>query len=561
MTSIALLFGCALLALAFLLPGHYFPWLSFQQETAAACGAALLALAAGIGERRHRWPWLAWVALGAAIVPLAQLAGGKIAFHSDAVGAVAYLAGFGVSIATGATLARRADGAVVADALTGALIAAALASAGMALAQWLQLGVDGFIEALAPGGRVYANFGQPNHLATLLVLGMAGAVRWYETRRIGGATLSLAVLLLGWVLVLTGSRTGWLAVGALVLWLLVCRPRMDLRLKPLPLLGALGAFALAVALQPALTGALDLAGSNAAAPRLQAGTRSVHWQAMWEAAWRAPWLGWGWQQASLAHQGVALDFPHTGELITNSHNLLLDLVIWNGIPIGLALFGALFGWIVLRAVRCRSAGQALLLAMVGAVFLHALVEFPLDYLFFLLPVGLLIGVVDGGADATAGPPRSRWPLVLLASGLSGLLIFAAHEYLKVESAMRTLRFVVNGIGVDKVASAPEPDVRLFDWYRAQHRFMLEPIREGLPPNELTATDRVVQRFALPAALFRQAVLHALHTDPAGAERSLRLLCWVHGRRHCDSGRREWQALQVRYSALSQVPFPPTPPGN
>jgi len=42
------------------------------------------------------------------------------------------------------------------------------------------------MENLDRGDRVYANFTQPNHLASLLGLGAAGILWAYERRRIGG---------------------------------------------------------------------------------------------------------------------------------------------------------------------------------------------------------------------------------------------------------------------------------------------------------------------------------------------------------------------------------------
>ena len=38
-------FGLVAIGLAWVLPGHYFPWPGFQQETLAAIGAALIGLA------------------------------------------------------------------------------------------------------------------------------------------------------------------------------------------------------------------------------------------------------------------------------------------------------------------------------------------------------------------------------------------------------------------------------------------------------------------------------------------------------------------------------------
>ena len=77
-----LLSGLLALCLAFLLPGHYPPWVSFQQQWLAALGVALIGasvvLAAMKGGGRIRWSAAAGLTLVVAIVPWVQWAAGQI---------------------------------------------------------------------------------------------------------------------------------------------------------------------------------------------------------------------------------------------------------------------------------------------------------------------------------------------------------------------------------------------------------------------------------------------------------------------------------------------------
>ena len=54
--SLPAIVGFALLALAWLLPGHYLPWTMFQQEVLAAAAGLLLCWAALEKASRVRWP-------------------------------------------------------------------------------------------------------------------------------------------------------------------------------------------------------------------------------------------------------------------------------------------------------------------------------------------------------------------------------------------------------------------------------------------------------------------------------------------------------------------------
>ena len=72
------------------------------------------------------------------------------------------------------------------------------------------------------------------------------------------------------------------------------------------------------------------------------------WQQVWEAIWLQPWTGYGWNQVSNAQAAVVGHYPDS-RLIEHSHSLPLDLLVWNGVPLG--------GLIVAVAV-VWSSGQA-----------------------------------------------------------------------------------------------------------------------------------------------------------------------------------------------------------
>src|SRR5262245_23556976 len=102
-----LLLGGFFIALAWLMPGHYVPWVSFQQECIAAVGAACVVAAIDWRQPVVRWPALAVGLMLVALLPLVQLLAGQIRFRSDAVLASMYLAGAGLCVVAGSTLVRQ----------------------------------------------------------------------------------------------------------------------------------------------------------------------------------------------------------------------------------------------------------------------------------------------------------------------------------------------------------------------------------------------------------------------------------------------------------------------
>ena len=149
-----MIYGLGLIAvcLAWLLPGHYFPWTGFQQEFLAASGSALVALGVVMpgGPHRVRVPWIAMLGLGLAIVPMLQWATGLLPFFADAVLSSSYLLAFGLTVVAARALTELHGDRFVA-ALMGGVLVGGLASTGIVFVQWLPLGSVSNVELLGPG--------------------------------------------------------------------------------------------------------------------------------------------------------------------------------------------------------------------------------------------------------------------------------------------------------------------------------------------------------------------------------------------------------------------------
>lgn len=555
-SSLVVSLGAATLGLAFLTPGHYLPWASFQSQWVSAIAVLIIAAAmvgrsADVASSRLPLPSLAALSLMLAVAPLLQFVFGEATFFSDALLSSLYLLGMALAIVTGAvsTMSDRHD---LTTSLFGALLAAAAVSVALALLQWLQFGSFLFVADLRPGDRPGANLSQPNHLATLLSLGVVGSLYFFETRRLAGFTCALLLAWLGLGLAMTQSRTGWLSMALLAAWCLWKRGSLGLRVRPAAIGIAAALFVALVAAWSRINEAL-LLGGGSLQERLKPGTRWLHWQALWEAAWLEPWSGYGWQQVSTAQLRTVLGYPPTQEMVQNSHNLLLDLMLWNGAWLGLAVMGCLVWWYVKQVRNCGSTERFTLIAAVSVIGVHALLEYPLDHVYFLLPFGLLIGLLE-----LPGTPKPVLPRPLFAGALAfmlAMLLWIGDEYLTVEQANRDVRLLLAGYGVDKVPSVPPPDVRLLDGPREYHRFMITPARPGMREDELDWLLRVMQRNAYPPAMMRYAVAAGLNGRPDEAALTLRRLCHMHVEARCDEARDAWAAVQRQYAVLRAVSAP------
>ena len=463
-----------------------------------------------------------------------------------------YLLAFATAIVCGRRLTAIASVSFV-DGLMAALLAAALCSTAIALIQWQQLKWSIFIVDLMPGGRPYGNLAQPNQLATLIALGIMSLLRFHERRRFGAFATGISLIFLEFGLVMTSSRTGWLFVALLVTWYFWQRRRSSLRTPPLAVIAFTLIFIIGVATWPLMNEAML---SSVATQGSATALRQAHWATLWDAAWRQPMFGYGWGQITNAQQAAVLDHPAAHEWLLHSHNLILDLIIYNGVPLGAAVLAVLAWWFVRQIRGCRSADQWTLIGAVAIVFVHSLTEYPLHYIYFLLPVALMMGSLEAlhpsvGKTARIAPASLAAILAVLVS----MLCWVGMEYLRVEVAARQLRLVMAGIGVDKVSTAPLPQVYLLDEPREFHRYWLTPATPDMTPDELAWMRRVSTREASAPSMLRFALAAGLNGLPDEAATTLARLCRMHPIERCDEGRMSWRILQDRYGVLKAVPYP------
>jgi Virulence factor membrane-bound polymerase, C-terminal/O-Antigen ligase len=550
----------ALVALAWLPANHYYPWASAWQE-----GLALLFLCTGIAlwSRNVRLPlvWAAFVALALGSVAVQTLAS-QILFAGDSWIVAVYLFGFGLALMAGDGLVEHGTGGGSSrslELLCAALLVAALVSAGIGFAQWAgvqRLGIFG--ADLKPGARPFANFGQPNHWCTASLIGLGCAWVLFEARRLGGLAFGLVAAVLLLAMVVSGSRTAWLQLGFGFLLLLYLRRQVPLRLPLGAASAALAAAAMAWVLWPWLNTSADPGIARSVVEQAQAGVRLPLWQALLGAIAERPWTGYGWNQMVLAQQAVALDGPPLHRHFEHAHNLLLDLLIWAGVPVGLTLAG-LAAWALLRTLRStRDPRAAGLLLAAGGVLAHSMVEFPVEYAYFLLPMGLMLGAAH---RLSSTPQRSlAVPAVgMRAAGVAMLaaLAFTGLDYLEAEQNHRMLRLESARIGTTRVESPP-PQLRVLTQLESFLTFARQQPKAGASAKEMQAVHRVAARFAYPPTQYRLAQWQALNGDTSGAERTLQLLCAMHPADHCRDVIQGWTALQAQQPALLPVPAPTLP---
>jgi len=548
----------ALLVLAALMPNHYFPWSTAWNDGVAIVSLLFIlsVLVAQKVNQSHASKKLAFNAAACLCIPVAQGFFGQIWFGGDIWITLFFVLLWFVSAIAGHSFGSSTRDFNTSNLLAGAWFIPALLSVGIALVQWtgaINLGIYGV--EMPPGGRPFANLAQPNNFSTLCFLGLCALIWLHQSLRVSTQTFWLAAIFLLFGMVLSQSRTGWLQIALLVAWGWWMQPRAALRLGRSQFAALGAAFAFVVTLRPWISEALLLSGGRALGEQMQPGLRLPYWQMMLDAISREPWFGYGWQQVGSAQQRVALDHPPLGDFFEHAHNFFLDLMLWNGIPVGALITGLLVWWFWSHIRACRDARVFWLLAAVGGVFVHAMLELPLEYAYFLIPVGLAMGAIDGLSPAQGKTLRvPRWAL-LCGTGLLTLgFVVTASDYLKAEENYRTLRLESARIGVGGIVT-PAVDLHVLTQLEAFLQFARIEAKPNMPPEQVDWMRKVALRFGYPPVLFRYALAAGLNGLPDIAQQTLERICRIHPPQRCDEAQQGWTALQTQYPQLAAIKAP------
>jgi hypothetical protein len=192
----------------------------------------------------------------------------------------------------------------------------------------------------------------------------------------------------------------------------------------------------------------------------------------------------------------------------------------------------------------------LLLFVIGN---HALLELPLHYAYFLLPVGLVMGALNVRLNVRPFLSTGRWSLLWLWLPTAALLALIVRDYLAVEISYQQLRF--EQVRIKVAVPAKVPEVLILTQFGESFRFARSLPTSGLSAEELDWMRNVSKTYPGIATLPKLALALALNNQPVEAQLWLEKVCRIESELRCSAVKNYWANQSLKHPELAAVPWP------
>ncbi|HCQ9884691.1 TPA: O-antigen ligase C-terminal domain-containing protein [Acinetobacter baumannii] len=424
-----LFLAAILLGFAWLSPFHYNPWVMFSSEISTF--AAGLSVLAALFYHHIKIPRAQILLLPFTLIPIVQWGCGLVFDLSTALLSTFYLLGFWFMILAGYNLSldqKKRDQIFSGFSLL--IIITSLFTSLIAIFQWLNIESHLIYTLHLIGNRPYGNFGQPNNMATFLIIGLLGCLYLYEKHKVTLWLLLPSALIILFTIALSQSRTSWIVFPFLLIYWMVKQFGKQKRFRFVQgLLWCLAFFLIAGLILPYITQFIEfstnteITETSSFVARAGSGHERIGmWIQILHAIAQQPWLGYGWSQTSVAVVD-SIQYGTVHVWFNSAHNVLLDIIIWNGIPIGIVIIAYFACWFVWLNQQAKETISIIAIMMVCTVLIHAMLEFPQRYAYFLLTCGFLLGIIQAQTPVLKGIVLNKQVLRLIW-GISVILLVA-----------------------------------------------------------------------------------------------------------------------------------------
>lgn len=317
---------------------------------------------------------------------------------------------------------------------------------------WMQyFGLTSYFKGLisySPTTNIMGQLGQRNHLGHYLMWGMVSVLYLHHTKALSHWISIALVFWLGLSMGLIGSRTVLVYLFALSLLTVIWRWKNGQTWKQTTWMMVYAIF-LVFMVQlsfESIVGLFHQADATTGVGRLIGGEapvdsgRQAEWQKAWISFTNSPWAGHGWgsfsSQSLLLHDASTsfLGRAPMNVLFTHCHNSVLQLLSEVGLLGTLWLAGCFLALVFACFKYAKRPESFFILALASITVCHSLLEYPLWYVYFLMPFALFWALVPRREAQQEACGKLNWAAMLttvVALAVCVRLLFAYNDIMGV----------------------------------------------------------------------------------------------------------------------------------
>lgn len=267
----------------------------------------------------------------------------------------------------------------------------------------------------------------------------------------------------------------------------------------------------------------------------------------------SPWVGYGMGQVSIAHLIGDTHVRSFGGLFQSSHNLVLDVFLWGGIPLGICVLLAAV-YVIGKTIKVTNEERYFASAASLAILNHAMLEFPLFYSYFLLYFGLFIGantdIFAVRYSRVPGPSRS---FVALSAVLTLSIIGKLTLDFKNTSDLVSRADITQPLNLSYINA----DLGINQHWLLLVNYSLESFQFSEDAVDLAEIEAVYLRFPTVNVGLNYAIQLQRRGESAAVQQSLKRTCLVQSPTNCEYLRLKWEKLPQLHPGIANEPWPVT----
>lgn len=398
MKKISIILFFVLLGISYLVPLHYNPWLTFLSEILVFSSCCFFFLS--FYKEKIVLPKILIPIFLLSLLPLIQYSLGKVYFFSNAIINSTYLITlfFVIIITYNIIYKNEYKKTSFFVNLNWIFILIGFINTYFSICQWLNIEFNMVSITPLVGSRPFANFAQPNNMATFQIISFLSLIYLYLKQKVNLYIFFFLTIIFIFSIALTQSRTAFVAFMSLFLVLVFFRKIVQIKLLVYFFLSVIIYFFLSIYLVNISNfiskkfGLNTVNISSSIERGISSSGRIDFWIQMFYAILERPWFGYGWNQTALAQYQNMDKYP-ISVWITSSHNLLVDIIVWCGIPIGIS-FILYCVYLIFRSIlKIKKIEELFAFCMILTLLIHSMLEYPLHYAYFLIPFGVFLGII------------------------------------------------------------------------------------------------------------------------------------------------------------------------